>query len=179
MTVFGTSAQTDSTFTKEALDTTHQVSRHGSPGGLIVVEAFLIGISYYASKPRASGDKVVGGLYAISAAALLAYTPFYWTNKKNNLDPDFKNDRIWNAVTMVGLGYGFSRIANYNLFNSDGHSFDRRFKRNLIESHTAYFIPIITGALIEKALSKKKQHNKVQTSLNLDMTSLHLTVRLK
>ena len=172
-------AQADSSNRTQSPDTTRRTIRQGFIGRFIVAEALLIGTSYYASKPGAYGDKVVGWLYAGSSAALLLYMPFYWTSKSNHLNQNFKKDRIWNAVTMVGLSYGFSRIATYNLLNSDGDTFRTRFKRNIIESHAAYFSPILSGLLTQKLLIKNKPHNKVQTNLLFDGSGLYLTVRFK
>jgi hypothetical protein len=144
-----------------------------------MAEAFILGTSYYASKPKALGDKVIGWMYAGSSASMLIYIPFYWTNKSNKLYPDFKKDRIWNTVTMVGFSYGFSRIAKYNLLKANNDNFNKRFKRNIIESHAAYFIPIFTGLLTQKLLFKNNPRDKIQSSLYFDGSNLHFAMTFK
>jgi hypothetical protein len=172
-------AQAGSIASTQAADTTKYINRHGSIVHFVVAEALIVGTSYYASKPGAYGDKVIGWLYAASSAAMLVYIPFFWTDKSNNLDNDFKKDRIWNTVAMVGLSYGFSRIATYNLLRSEGDTFNTRFKRNLIESHAAYFIPIVTGALTQKLLFRKTTNSKVKTNLQFDGSNVYLTMTFK
>jgi len=175
-----TFAQIDTSHSINSSDTVRHVNRQRKVlPNLLIAEAFILGTSYYAAKPDAYGDKVIGWLYAGSSAAMLVYIPFYWTDKSDKLDSDFKKDRIWNMVTMVGLTYGFSRIATYNLLKSDGDNFNKRFKRNLIESHAAYFIPILTGALTEKLLFKNKPNRKVQSSLYFDGSNLHFAMTFK
>ena len=130
--VSATFAQIDTSHSINSSDTVRHVNRHRKVlPNLLIAEAFILGTSYYASKPNTYGDKVIGWLYAGSSAAMLVYIPFYWTGKSNKLDSDFKKNRIWNMVTMVGLSYGFSRIATYNLLKSDGDNFNKRFKRIL------------------------------------------------
>ena len=175
-----TFAQVDSSHSVNSSDTLRHINRKRNVlPNLLIAETFVIGTSYYASKPDAYGDKVIGWLYAGSSAAVLVYIPFYWTAKSNKLDSDFKKDRIWNTVTMIGLSYGFSRIATYNLLKADNDNFDKRFKRNLIESHAAYFIPILTGLLTQKLLFKNKPSDKVQSSLYFDGSNLNFAITFK
>lgn len=170
-------AQVDSNNVTQMPDTVRPIRIHGSLAHFIVAEVLMVGTSYYASKPSAYGDKVTGWLYAGSSAVMLVYIPFYWTDKNNNIDPKLKKEKIWNTITMVGLSYGFSRIARYNLLKSSGDTFATRLKRNLIESHAAYFVPILTGIMIQKLLFKNKPTSKTRTTLQFDGSNLYLTYR--
>ncbi|MES2431769.1 MAG: hypothetical protein V4556_12590 [Bacteroidota bacterium] len=173
-----TFAQVDSAYAEKSKHTVNHKKRSIIPN-IIIAEAFIFGTSYYASKPDIYGDKVVGGLYGISAVSMLGYIPFYLTSKKHKADSNFKKKRIVNVITMAAVSYGFTRIATYNLLHADNDSNSKRFKRNLIESHAAYFIPMLTGALAEKLILKNKPKNKVKTALYFDGSELHFAMTFK
>ena len=139
-------------------DTIFPEFRCGPPiaAGLVIGEAILIGFSYYAAKPQAYGDKVMGGIYAGSSVATVVYLPFYWFGKANRKDPGFKKDRIWTSIMLAGMGYGFSRLALYNLLQAEGDNSSQRFARNIIEVNTAYIVPITLGILIRNLMNKQQ-----------------------
>jgi hypothetical protein len=170
-------SQGDSGIFSNHRDTVKQYHQQGSLVNVIVAEALIIGASYLAAEPKAYGDKMVGWMYAGGSAALLVYIPFYLTNKGNNSDPDFKKHRTWNTVTMLGLSYGFSRVATYNLIHGKGDPFNTRLKRNLIEIHAAYIVPIFAGGLLGKYVLKNKPTTKVKTNLQFDGSNVYLTMR--
>lgn len=157
----------------QGADSTVLPAKKGSNvAGLIAAELLIGGMSYYASLPKAHGDKVIGWLYAGAAAATLIYLPFYWFDKENNAD------RVWNMITMLGLSYGFSRIATYNLLHSDDDPFHTRFTRNLLEMHAAYIIPIALGALVEKWTdNKRKKKNQTGLGFSAGPSSLYFVYR--
>jgi|SRR5688572_575813 len=138
----------------------------GVAGGLIFTELMIAGLSSYASVPSGSGPKVMGAIYAAASAGCLIYIPFYWFSKENRKDPNFKKDRIWNSVTLLGLSVGYAAVARYNLVRSDGHSFGTRFANNFLGVNATVIGSVAAGALIEKLLYKKKGNTKVQTQLH-------------
>jgi hypothetical protein len=152
------------------------IKHRRGPGlaGLIFTEAFFVGTSYYAAQPEAHGDQVMGWFYAGASAAMLVSIPFYLTGK---MDGENKKDRAWNSIMMLGMSYGFSRVATYNLLHADGDASRTRFTRNLIEIHAAYLVPVIVTALGRSLLHKKKNKSNVETSLMFDGRTLKLAMR--
>jgi hypothetical protein len=180
-------SQVDSLKNTPPTDTTsydsakHQISPagpHGSWAHVIISEFIIAGMSAYASGTN-SGPKVMGGLYALASAGCLIYIPFYWFNKENRKDPDFKTDRIWNAVTLLGLSVGYAGVARYNLARSDGHSFGTKFANNFLGVNATVIGSVAAGALMEKLLHKKKGNSKVQTYLQWQGNGVSLVVAFK
>ena len=161
--------------------TKHQIPRvgpHGSWAYFILSEFMIAGMSAYASGTN-SGPKVMGGLYALASAGCLIYIPFYWFNKEDRKDPEFKNDRIWNAVTLLGLSVGYAGLARYNLVRSDGHSFGTRFANNFLGVNATVIGSVAAGALVQKLLYKKKGNSKIQTYLQWQGNGVSLVVAFK
>jgi hypothetical protein len=152
--------------------------RHG-PGvpvfGLILVETFFVATSSYAAHPRSHGDEVMGWYYATVSAAILVATPFYLAGDEAKWGS--KKDRAWNSIMMLGMSYGFSRLATYNLLHADGDASNTRFTRNLIEVHAAYLVPMIVTALGRSLVYKKKNKSNVETSLMFDGRSFTFAMR--
>ncbi|HEX6180633.1 MAG TPA: hypothetical protein VFZ47_05265 [Chitinophagaceae bacterium] len=145
---------------------------------LIVAEVMIAGLSAYASVPGGSGPKVMGTIYAAAAAGCLIYIPFYWFNKENRKDPEFKKDRIWNTVTLLGMSVGYAGISRYNLARSDGHSFGTRFANNFLGVNATVIGSVAAGALVEKWLNKKG-NRKVQTYLQWQGNGVSLLLAFK
>ena len=133
--------------------------------GLFVTEAIVFGASYYASRPKAYGDKVMGAIWAGSSASMLIAMPTYLYRKKNRKLFRTRGDRLWNGIMMGGMAYGFGRLAWYNLEGGREHSNRQRFWRNVAEIHAAYLVPICAGAAIEQLLNRpgRKRTSRVET----------------
>jgi hypothetical protein len=144
-------------------------------GKLIFAEAFFVGTSYYAAQPEAHGDQVMGWFYASASAAMLVSIPFYLAGKK--MDGETKKDRAVNSIIMLGLSYGLSRVATYNLLHADGDASSTRFTRNLIEIHATYLVPLGIALLVDSLLHKKKNKSNVETSLMFDGRTLTFAMR--
>ena len=115
--------------------------RRGPPiaVGVVLLEAVAGGYSYVASKPQWYGDKIMGGVYAASSIVLLAVGVNEYIYNKGD-----RKQQICGSILYLGLSYGLSRLAVYNLLQADGQSFTSRFNRNFIEFNAAYLVP---GAL--------------------------------
>jgi hypothetical protein len=135
------------------------------PGfAFVFTELMFTGMSYCAAHPN--GAKVIGWLYAASSVGTFVGANLIWftTNKK---DPGNKSYALMNSVLLLGMSYGFYRIADYNLRKSEGHPPEKRFVRNFVELHAAYIIPIFISAFVEKQYDIKSKKKLMQTSFML------------
>ncbi len=144
--------------------------------GVVMIECMTAGLSYYAAKPKAYGDKVVGAMYAGGAVGALVSVPFTWFDKEAKKDKYFKREAAITTIMMTGLAYGYSRVATYNLLQSEGDSFNKRFGRNMLESNLAIIVPITAAAITSRIAYRKKKNKDVQTSLLYDGQSLGLRI---
>lgn len=146
----------------------------------VLAEGLITGISAAASNTKDHGDKIVGWTYAGCTAAMLTLFICDWAKKNNRPDSNYKRNRITNAITMLGMSYGFSRIATYNLYQANGDSRNKRFVRNMIESNCAYIVPLIAGGIADRLLAKKhRPDKKVQSSLYFNGHNLGLVLTFK
>lgn len=138
---------------------------------VIITEGLLFGMSAIAADGTDS-RKVMGWTYtgcsAISLGAAVAEA--------------FKKDSTGHKWANVGFlavtSYGFSRLATYNLQHADNHSYNKKFKRNLLELHATYIVPIISYAVITTLINKKKNKSqKVNTDITFTGNAASLVVR--
>jgi hypothetical protein len=172
-------AQTDSLPAKPRVDSFphHKKSVAGAIVSFVLAEGIVTGISSIASNTEDHGDKIIGWTYAGGSAAMLTIFICNWAKKPNRLDSNYKRDRITNAITMLGMSYGFSRIATYNLYKANGDSRNKRFVRNMIESNCAYIVPIIAGGFVDRLLARKpRPDKKVKSSVYFDGRNLGLVL---
>jgi hypothetical protein len=146
----------------------------------VLAEALITGISAAASNTEDHGDKIIGWTYAGCSAAMLTLFICDLAKKNNRLDSNYKRNRITNAITMLGMSYGFSRIATYNLYQANGDSRNKRFVRNMIESNCAYIVPLIVSGIADRLLAKKhRSDKKVQSSVYFNGHNLGLVLTFK
>ena len=140
--------------------------RCGAPiVGLFVAETIVLGASYYAAKPNAYGDKVMGGIWVASAGVMAASTVA--ESFRRDTMPSRQRQQLVNAVMMAGMTYGFARVGRYNLSGAEGHSTSQRFGRNVLEIHAAYLVPIAAGLLLDRHMSRRaarKRNRATETS---------------
>ncbi len=108
----------------------------GVIGGIFLLEGGAAVYSYIASKPSWYGDKIMGGLYVGASVALVGIGIGEFIGNRG--DPQ---EQICGSILYVGISYGLSRLAVYNLFQAEGRSFLSRFNRNLIEFNATYNSP--------------------------------------
>ena len=130
--------------------------RHGPPlaASIVLFEVFATGFSAYAAAPQYYGNKVMGGIYGVSAILM----PIMMLNEymdHGKIDEQFIPD----VVTTLGISYGLSRLATYNLLRSGNDGADKRLIRNLIEFHTTYLVPFAIGGIAGLYLKHRHQPN--------------------
>jgi len=130
--------------------------RHGPPlaASIVLFEVLATGFSAYAASPQYYGDKVMGGIYGASAVLM----PIVMLNEymdHGKIDGQFVPD----VVTTLGISYGLSRLAAYNLLQAGNDDGNKRLTRNLIEFHTTYLVPFAIGGLAELYMKQHQQPN--------------------
>lgn len=148
--------------------------RHGPPvvASIVLLEACAAGFSWYAAQPCYYGDKVMGTIYGATGIGFLAVL-----QSEYRASQPF-SEKMGNAVTMLGLTYGMSRLAVYNLTVDSKETSDRRVVRNFIEFNAAYIIPFAAGAITERALRKYDKKTEKRTGLYFTGNGIMLTVGL-
>lgn len=175
-------AQADSLPAKPSVESFphHKPKVAGSIVSSVLAEGLIACISSAASNTEDHGDKIIGWTYAGTSAAMLTLFICDWAKKSNRLDSNYKRNRITNAITMLGMSYGFSRIATYNLYQATGDSRNKRFVRNMIESNCAYIVPLIASGFVDRLLARKHQPDKkVQSRVYFDGRNLGLVLTFK
>ena len=150
-----------------------QSHRHGPPlaASIVLFEVIATGFSAYAAAPQYYGDKIMGGIYGASAVLM----PIMMLNEymdHGKIDEQFIPD----VITTLGISYGLSRLATYNLLQASNDNPDKRLTRNLIEFHTTYLIPFALGGLAEMYLNQKHGPNN---RVNLYFAGNGFTLNIK
>ena len=139
---------------------------------VIITEGLLIGMSAIAADGTDS-RKVMGWTYAGCSAISLGVAIAKGFNSK-----DTTRYKWANVGLLAVTSYGFSRLATYNLQHADNHSYNKKFKRNLLELHATYLVPIISYAIIARLINKKKKkEQKVNTDITFTGNAASLVVR--
>ena len=127
---------------------------YGPPlaASIVLFEVIATGFSAYATAPQYYGDKVIGAIYGTSAILM----PIMMLNEymdHGKIDEQYIPDMI----TTMGISYGLSRLATYNLLQAGNDNENKRLTRNLIEFHTTYLVPFAIGGLAELYLKQRHQ----------------------
>ena len=138
---------------------------------VIITEGLLFGMSAIAADGTDS-RKVMGWTYAGCSAISLGMAIAKGFNSK-----DTSRYKWANVGLLAVTSYGFSRLATYNLQHADNHSYNKKFKRNLLELHATYIVPIISYAVITTLINKKKKKTqKVNTDITFTGNAASLVV---
>lgn len=175
-------AQADSLSEKPSMEVSprHSPTVAGKIIRLAVCEGLLVASSSAASNTKDHGDKIMGWTYAAYSAFSLTLFICNSAKKSNRLDSNYQKNRISHAIISLGISYGLSRIATYNLYQANGDSRNKRFTRNLIENNCAFIVPIATAALVDRLLAgKHRAEKKVQSSVYFDGRNLGLVLTFK
>ena len=175
-------AQADSLSENPSVDAypRHKPTVAGTIIRLAVCEGLLLASSSAASNTQDHGDKIMGWTYAAYSALALTLYICNSVKKSNRLDSNYQKNKISNAIISLGITYGLSRIAMYNLYQANGDSRNKRFTRNLVENNCAFIVPIATAALVDRLLAAKhRSEKKVQSSVYFDGRNLGLVLTFK
>ena len=158
-------------------DTVYQTG--GVPKGFAIVftEMMFTGLSFYAAQPSSHGPIVVGGLYAASSLAAFVGANLIWFTTKDKKNPKNKSYALLNSAALLGMSYGFYRIANYNLRKAEGHSPTFRFFRNFLELHAAYIVPLYLAHFVEKQYDLKMKKKGFDMSMMISPGKAGMVVK--
>ena len=158
-------------------DTVYQTGHMPKGFAIVFTEIFFTGLSFYAAQPSSSGPIVVGGLYGASSVAAFVGANLIWFTTKDKKDPRNKSYALLNSVALLGMSYGFYRIANYNLRNAEGHTPTIRFFRNFLELHAAYIVPLYLAHFLEKQYDIKMKKKGFDMSMMISPEKAGMVVK--
>ena len=174
---FASNAQTNDSAVSSKKDTVYQTGQISKTFAIVFTEIMFTGLSFYASQPSSHGPIIVGGLYAASSLAAFVGANLIWFTTKDKKDPKNKSYALLNSTALLGMSYGFYRIANYNLRKAEGHSPTFRFFRNFLELHAAYIVPFFLAHFFEKQYDLKMKKKGFDMSMMISPGKAGMVVK--
>ena len=115
----------------------------------------------------------MGGVYAASSIAVLGIGIGEYINNAGD-----RKEQICGSILYLGISYGLSRLAVYNLFQAEGQSSLSRSNRNFIEFNAAFIGPAVLYCLSELCFNKFSKKSKDKMSFYFTGNSLMFAMNL-